>query len=506
MTVTDAQVRKLMDELRRGTKKGLAAARAGMDPKTARKYAAAGKLPSELRPASRSWRTRRDPFEEVWPELKAMLEAAPELQGKALFGFLQRSRPGDFEDGQLRTLQRRIRRWRAQEGPPKEVFFPQDHRPGEILQTDFTVADELGVTIAGESFPHRLCNSVLTYSGWQCVTVCASESFAAVRAGLQEALARLGRTPKFHQIDNSTAATHNDRSDDGRFRGRGRDAAGTGRRFNVAYLALVEHYGIEPRAIEVGCKEQNGSVEASNGALKNRLHQHLAIRGDRDFPSREAYIAWLDGVVALANENRRRRHAEDLAAMRPVTVKRLPEFTDEQTRVKRASVVRVDEHDYSVPSRLIREKVDVRIFEGHIEVRHAGVLQEVAPRRTAKGDHHIRYQHVIASLIAKPGAFERYRYRRYMYPRLVFRQAYDALVDLRGQWAATVEYLQILKLAADRSESEVATALELLIAEGEAPRHGEVLDLIRTEAPAVPEMPVPSVDLSSYDRLIGEVA
>jgi hypothetical protein len=113
---TDAQVRKLMEELKKHGKLGLAAARAGLDRKTAAKYRDAGKLPSEMK-APRNWRTREDSFEEVWPVIKSKLVDAPELEAKTLFEWLQTERPSQFDEGQLRTLQRRVRDWRAIEGP-----------------------------------------------------------------------------------------------------------------------------------------------------------------------------------------------------------------------------------------------------------------------------------------------------------------------------------------------------------------------------------------------------
>ena len=159
---TDAQVRKLMEEMSKQGQVGLAALRSGMDRKTARKYLSAGGLPPEPSPP-RWWRTRPDPFEEDWPAITERLEAAPGLEGRALFEDLLKRHPERYDAGQLWTFQRRVKQWRAEQGPGKEVFFPQAHRPGEAGQTDFTDAGRLGVTIAGELFPHLLCHVVLPY-------------------------------------------------------------------------------------------------------------------------------------------------------------------------------------------------------------------------------------------------------------------------------------------------------------------------------------------------------
>ncbi len=242
--VSLAQVRKLMEEMSKHGKKGLAAMKAGMDRKTARRYVQAGKLPCEI-DGRREWRTRADPFADDWPEVEELIRATPELEAKTIFELLCERHPGRHEPGQLRTLQRRIRVWRAESGPEKEVVFGQAHRPGEAAQTDFTSATELGVTITGEVFVHLLCVLVLPYSNWRWATVCLSESIAALRKGVQRALFQLGRVPRYHQTDNSTAATH--RIPDGKH-----VIAEQGRRpFNEDYLAVMRHFGMTPRTTEI---------------------------------------------------------------------------------------------------------------------------------------------------------------------------------------------------------------------------------------------------------------
>lgn len=234
--VTDAQVRKLMEEMSKHGRIGDAAMKAGMDRQTARKYVAAGELPSAM-VTPRDWRTRPDPFEEHWPEIEARLRATPELEAKTVFELLQEQHPGRYEDGQLRTLQRHVKRWRAAHGPDRDVVFAQHHRPGEAAQTDFTWATELGVTIAGEVFAHMLCVLVLPYSNWQWATVCMSESIAALRKGVQRALFQLGRRPEWHQTDCSTAATH--KIPDGQV-----VLFEDGKRpFNAEYVAMMKHFG-----------------------------------------------------------------------------------------------------------------------------------------------------------------------------------------------------------------------------------------------------------------------
>ena len=489
-----------MEEMTKHGRVGLAAMRAGMDRKTARKYVQSGKLPSES-VTPRSWRTHEDAFLEHWQELEAMLSESPALEAKTLFELLLEKYPGRYEEGQLRTLQRRVKAWRAEHGPDREVMLAQVHRPGEAAQTDFTWATELAVTIMGQAFVHMLCVFTLPFSNWRWATVCLSESIAALRHGIQRALFQLGRVPEWHQTDNSTAATH--RIPDGK----SVIDAGDGKRpFNEDYLAIMRHFGMKPRTTEIAAKEQNGDVEAANGALKRALHQALLVRGSRDFESRDAWQAFVDEVVRKGNHRRGPRVATDLAAMRELNVDRLPEFVEEDVRVSEWSTVRVKYCAYSVPSRLIGEWVKVRIFEDKIEVRYAGKEQLTCERLRGRNLHRIDYRHVIWSLVRKPGGFARYVYREELFPTLVFRRAYDAIQTPHHGVKGDLEYLRILHLAASRMEADVETALWHLLTESKPITAASVKTLVSAKTTVdVPELVAPAVDLGAYDALIAEV-
>jgi hypothetical protein len=206
--VTDTQIRRLKRLSKTKKTQELAAAKAGMDGKTARRYLADGRLPSERTP-ERDWRTRADPFDQVWKEVRRQIDANPGLEAKTLFQALQREYPGQFAHGQLRTLQRHPKRWRATEGSGREVFFAQKHVPGRLRQSDFTYMNELAITVGGQSFPHLHCHFVLTYSNWEDVTLCHSESFESLSEGVQNALWRLGGVPLKHQTDRLSTAVKN---------------------------------------------------------------------------------------------------------------------------------------------------------------------------------------------------------------------------------------------------------------------------------------------------------
>lgn len=491
MTVKDAQVRKLMEEMTNHGQVGRAALRAGMDRKTARKYVQCGQLPSG-RKRRRSYRTRPDPFDADWAWLEAQLEQAPELEAKVLFEALQAQQPGRYQDGQLRTLQRRLRRWRAEHGPEREVFFSQQHRPGEAMQLDFTRTADLGITIAGVPFEHMLCNAVLPYSNWQAVTVCLSESYLALKRGVQDAVFRIGRVPEYAQTDNSTSATHH---------------LPSGKRaFNDEYRALIEYFGMKPRTTGIGEKEQNGDVEAANGVLKRRILQELMLRGSSDFDTVEAYEAWLQDMVRRRNLGRQTRFEEERAVMRKLDVARLAEFVEERVPVTSWSTIRVSYCTYSVPSRLIGERVRVRVYERVLEVYYAERLQLSVERLKGRHRHRINYRHVIWSLVQKPGAFARYRYREEMFPTLTFRRAFDAISaqapDLRGD----LQYLRLLHLAAATTETEVEAAIAQMLDAGQCPDADQVKVLLGQAEVNVPDIEPYQPELASFDALLAEVA
>jgi hypothetical protein len=318
----------------------------------------------------------------------------------------------------------------------------------------------------------------------------------SLKHGVQEALFRLGRVPQYHQTDHSTGATHK------LSKAEKRGGAKADRGFNEDYLALMEHLGMEPRTIKVGAKEQNGDVESMNGAFKRRGLQHLLLRGSRDFESVQAYEEWLRGILEKANAQRSKRLSEELEVMKVLRVERLAEFQEIQVGVTSWSTIRVKRNTYSVPSRLIRERVRVRIFEDRLEVYYGNLHQLTCERLRGEGGSLINYRHIIWSLVRKPGAFERYRYREDLFPSVVFRRGYDALCEALPSRKADVEYLRCLNLAATTMESTVAEALESLLASGELPLADQLKQLVAPEEPQVPAMEVPPVDLEGYDALL----
>ena len=490
--VTDTQVRLLRKKLMAGKTQEAAAAAAGISERTARDWQG-GPLPSETK-EPRWWRTREDPLAEVWePIVVPLLEADKrrKLQAKTVLEVLEQQRPGEFSELLLRTLQRRIRDWRALHGPPQEVYFEQQHLPGREAQLDFTHATELEVTIGGVRFVHLLFELVLSYSGWRWVCLAFGETFEALSAGLQGALWALGGATKIARSDNLSAATH-ELKDSG------------GRALTTRFKAVLEHYGMDSTRIKPRKSHENGVAEKAHDTLKTAVEQALLVRGSRDFASIDEYTAFVSEVTARLNGRERvvKRLAEERPHLSPLPAKPLPAYTSYWPVVRKWSTIRVGNRTYSVPSRLIGHEVEARLHPDVVEVRYGDKTVETMPRLRGPKSFRIDYRHVIWSLVTKPGAFARYRYREELFPTLVFRRTYDALCRWRGE-RADVEYVRILHLAASTMEADVERVLMALL-EGDQPfDYIAVKQAAAPEPSPVPTLSVPSApDLGVYDGLL----
>lgn len=486
--VTDQQIRRLFKLIQTQKNFGIAAMKAGMDEKTARKYRRVGKLPSEMR-EEHTWRTRKNSFEDVWDNIKSMLEINPGLEAKTLFEDLQRKNPGKFANGQLRTLQRHIKHWRAMEGQCKEVFFSQIHKPGELGQSDFTHMDKLGVTIGGIPFNHMIYHFVLTYSNWEAGTVCFSESFESLSQGFQNALWELGGVPKNHRTDCLTTAVNK---------------AGNPEIFTRRYQDLVNHYRIDACKTNPGSPHENGDVEQSNYRFKKAVEQTLLLRNSRDFNDRDEYEYFLQKMFAQLNAGRNKRFLEEQAVLSRLPQTRVDSFKRGDKKVGPSSTIRVNHNTYSVESRLIGETIQTRLYMERLEIWYGQKKIDTLPRLRGDGKFKINYRHIIDSLIRKPGAFKNYRYRDAMFPTIKFRIAYDSLKQRYTEQSAAKRYLNILNLAAKESETAVNNALRIIIDENMDISKEQVEILMQSDKPVllVTDIKIPAIDLTCYDKLL----
>ncbi len=488
--ITDNQVRKLMKLLGQGKTMEQASAKCGMDVKSARKYRDLDKQPSELQAErKRDWRTRSDPFIKEWPIVTAFLEINPGLEAKTLFEHLQRQYPGRFSDGQLRTFQRKIKGWRATEGPAKEVYFPQVHKPGQLSQSDFTHMGELEVTIAGLPFDHLIYHFVLTYSNWEAGMVCFSESFESLSEGLQQALQKLGGVPEAHQTDRLSTAVNK---------------PGNMEEFTSRYQGLLSHYGLTGRKIQAASPNENGDIEQRHHRFKRAVDQALMLRGNRDFSSRKEYDIFLENLFMQLNRNRQQRFQEEQRLLRPLPGKALPSCSKFTVVVGPSSTIRIKKNVYSVHSRLIGEQVVVRLYAEYLEVWYGQRFIEQIPRLRGASKSRIQYRHIIDWLVRKPGAFANYRYHSDLFPTSRFRMAYDDLKKVHALSKAAKEYLQILKLAAKENELAVDDALRYLYEQGQPVSADTVKSIVSSGQKPQPitDVEISEIILGSYDLLL----
>ena len=488
--MTDRQVVLTRQKLMEGKSQQAAAAASGISERSVRNWRQ-GPLPSENK-SRRRQRTRPDPFAGVWTEdVEPLLRSDVEgvLSAPTILEWLDGRHPGRFGRSHLRTLQRRMRDWRALHGPDREVYFQQEHPPGREAQMDFTHCGELGVTVGGEPFSHLLFQFVLSHSGWRYVEVAYGETFTALVSGLQGSLWELGAVPEVVRTDNLSAATHDLKDSHGRA-------------FNESYQAILDHYGLKATRTNPRSSHENGVAEQGHRRLKDAIAQALVLRGSSDFESVEAYTAFVRRIVDRRNRLIGEKLAREYAHLRALPPAPVPEYVSYRTRVRKWSTIRVNNRTYSVPSRLIGVEVDVRLYTDHVEVYYKGHLVESMERIRGGGEARIDYRHIIGSLVRKPGAFARYRFREQMYPSHTFRLAYDAMHSWKGE-RADVDYVRILHLAATTMESDVERALRRLLECRVRFDYATVRQLSAPASPEIPAVELPGpVDLGVYDRLL----
>src|SRR5450755_2464164 len=494
--ISDHQVLTYKAKRRAHTQAG-AASKAGISERSARRIESLAALPSQ-RPA-RQWRTRPDPLAGVWEaELLPLLQTSPHLNGVTLLEELQRRHPGEYGPSALRTLQRRLRQWRATHGRECKVFFAQEHPPGRQGLSDFTDAGDLAVTIAGMPFVHRLYQYALAHSGWRSADgVEGGETFQALSAGLQRALRRLGGAPEEHRTDSLSAAFKN-LCDLER------------REWTSRYAALCAHYGMRPSRNNPGESHENGSIEARNGSLKSALRQALLLRGFCDFDNRAAYESFVETVVQRMNARVEQRLAVERALLRPLPSRRTAEFDELPSRVSKYGIFTVRGAQYSAPSRLIGHRLTVREYVEHVECWLGGQRVFECPRAIRRnGQRHARqidYRHLVEGLKRKPGAFARWVLRDEVFPRAIYRQTWESLSTQLPERAACKIIVGLLALAADGHEAAVANELEVLHARNELPNLDTLSAQLAPRPSVIPPVAVLLPELTSYDALIEELS
>jgi len=469
-----------------------AAAKAGLSPASAYRVEADPRLPSQKH-APRG-RRRPDPLIDIWEsEVVPILKAAPGIRAIAILEELTR-RHRDLNPSIRRTLERRMRAWRALSGPEKEVIFRQEHEPGRMGLSDFTDMNDRNITIAGVPLDHRLYHFRLVFSGFEHATVIlGGESFTALAEGLQNALWTLGGAPKEHRSDSLSAA----------FRNLDPDAQEDQTR---RYEALVAHYGMIPTRNNRGVAHENGSVESSHGHLRAAIKDALLLRVSLDFDDLDAYRAFIDEIVGQHNARNRKRIELERAALLALPRRRTIDYDEKIVAVTSSGGFVLRRVFYTVPSRLIGHRLRARIYDDRIECflgsTSVASLRRGRPISAVKGGHVVDYRHVIHALRRKPMALNNLVYRDQLFPRPAFARAFEALHASLGDKRACKILVELLALAHERAcEGELAEVIAADIDAGRTPDLKELRTLFAPDGSTTPQVTIALVSLDSYNEL-----
>jgi hypothetical protein len=469
-----------------------AAAKSGFSTATAYRIEADPRLPSQKKePRSRR---RPDPLAAVWDsEIVPMLEAAPELRSIAVFDEIRRRHP-EISPGIRRTLERRIRTWRALEGADRDVIFRQTHEPGRLGLSDFTHMGASGVTIASEPLKHMLYHFRLVFSGFEHAhVVLGGESFVALAEGLQNALWALGGVPDQHRRDSLSAA----------FRNLDRD---TKQDLTRRYHALMQHYRMTPTRNNCGVAHENGSIESSHGHLKKAVEDALLLRGSRDFDDLDSYRRFIDEIIGRHNARRRKQIDLERSKLRSLPKRRTTDYEEALVSVTSSGGFILGKVFYTVPSRLIGHRLRVQLYDDRLDCflgsSHLMTLRRGQPKDNGKTGHVIDYRHIIHALRKKPMALLNLVYRDQIFPRQVYARAFDALCSEVGDKHACKVTVELLALAHERTcEAELADAIESELDAGRLPDPKALTRRFAPDAAAVPVVNVALVPLTAYDEL-----
>lgn len=376
----------------------------------------------------RNYRTRKDPLEEVWPELESLLASKPDLQPLTLFEYLEDKYPGKYSNSILRTLQRRIKDFRVL-NQDNEVMFLQKHHPGVMGISDFTHV--AGVTIEGEQFNHRLYHYRLVYSRWSYAKIIlGGESYTALAEGLQNALIKCGGAPKEHRTDSLSAAFNNNQQE-----------------LTAAYQQLCDHYSIKPTRNNLGKGHENGSIESAHGHVKNRIRQALLLRDSSNFPSIKDYQGFIDKIVERHNR-KCSLFTEEQKTLTHLPNHRAADFTTLHVITTSCSTINIKRVVYSVPSRLIGTKLTIHLFDDRLEVFYNGkkTCELARIHNSGKRASSIDYRHIINSLVQKPQAFKNFIWKDDLFPSPSYKTIWDIVKQQESKLACKY-FVKLLYLA-----------------------------------------------------------
>ncbi len=494
--VTDHQMRLYMS-LRQTNPTAIAAAKASISRATGYRIEDDPRLPSQKKQARQ--RRRPDPLEAVFEaEIVPMLKAAPGLRAVAIYEEILRRHP-ELGHGIRRTLERRVRSWRAIHGAEREVIFRQTHQPGRMGLSDFTDMNSAGITVAGQPLEHRLYHFRLAWSGFEHAhVVLGGESYVALAEGLQNALWTLGGVPSEHRSDSLSAA----------FRNLDKSARED---LTQRYEGLCAHYGMQPTRNNRGVAHENGAIEGVHGHLKRAISDAVLMRGSPDFDDLATYRSFVDEIVGRVNARNADRIDSERGVLAALPVRRTSDFEDVTVRVTSSGGFTLRKVFYTVPSRLIGHRLRVRLHDDRLDVfiGSTHLMELPRSRASATGRHAqvVDYRHVIHSLRRKPMALLNLVYRDQLFPREAYRLTFDRLLEQLCERQACRTMVDLLALAHERNcERELADLLTVGLDTGELPDMAALRTRFMPDCARLPTVTVELAPLAAYEALMGDTA
>jgi transposase InsO family protein len=425
-------------------------------------------------PRERHWRTREDPLEAIWEkELVPLLEKESQLTGLTLWEYLEDEYAGQFPYKVLRTLQRRVKHWKATQGPAKAVIFRQSVPAGQQGLSDFShPATE--ITIQGKVFSHLLYQFRFAYSGWRYVQITlGGESYSALADGLQSALFRAGGSPLEHRTDSLSAAFNNSVEE---------------QKLTQSYDALCAHYNLKATRNNRGVSHENGAIECAHGSFKRRLNQALKLRGSSDFATIKDYQAFLDKVTDRLNKRCQSRFKDEQLALQALPGERFMDY-------------------YTVPSRMIGENVRVHVYHDRLAFfvgqTLTNTLARVYPEAGQERGRCIDYRHIIHSLSAKPQAFRFLQFRDELLPTEAYRKLWLHCDQQFESREACKWIVGVLRIAMDHDcEERLGNELLASIDNNKSLPNLKTLQERYLGHQPMPTIPARQQDLQSYDHLL----
>jgi len=472
-----------------------AAVRAGFSAATAYRIEHDPRLPSQRR--TPRGRRRPDPLAEVFDaEVVPLLQGAPGIRPVAVLEEMLRRHPG-MARSVRRTLERRIRAWRAVYGEERDVVFRQVHGPGHLGLSDFTEMDSLGITVAGLALDHRLYHFRLACSGFEHAhVILGGESYVALAEGLQNALWALGGAPGEHRSDSLSAA----------FRNLDRDARDD---LTQRYQALCAHYGMQPTRNNRGLAHENGAIESPHGHLKSAVRDALLLRGSAEFPDLVAYRRFIDEIVGAHNARNAKRIEAERSFLQPLPAERTGDYEETRVYVTSAGGFTLRKVFYTVPSRLIGHRLRVRLYDDRLELFLGATALMTRPRGrpgvNGKHGHVIDYRHVIHALRRKPMALLNLVYRDQLFPRESYRLTFDRLCEALPPRQACKTMVELLSLAHERTcEAQLAEALGQCLDQGQLPDLNALRARFAPDPARLPQVRVQLGSLHDYEALLDQ--